>query len=114
MRSGVAPRDPIYPIIPHIWTLCVDCILSAERLDGLAAVSDEFLRLCSAGRLCYYTHDWFRPGRTDVHPAIGPCESQPVLGVRFGFGEGFLESFVHAADACVGACGRSILSLTIM
>src|ERR1700716_4032542 len=80
---------------------CVDCILSAERLDGLAAVSDEFLRLGCAGRLCYYTHDWFRPGGTDMDPAIGPGEPQPVLHVRFGVGEGFLERFIHRVEGRV-------------
>src|ERR1700694_2328785 len=77
---------------------CVDCILSAERLDGFATVADELLRLCCAGRLCYYTHDWFRPGRADVHPAIGPGEPQPVLGVGIGVGEGFLEGLIHCAE----------------
>src|SRR3981081_4511466 len=70
-------------------------MLSAERLDGLATVADKSLRLCCARRLSYYTHDWFRPGRADMHPAIGPGEPQAVLSVDLGVGEGLLESFVH-------------------
>ena len=63
-------------------------MLFAEGFYRLPAVADEFLRVFRARRLCYYTHDWFRPGGPDMHPAIGPGESQTVLGIRLGVGEG--------------------------
>src|SRR6266513_2243215 len=85
-------------MMPHIVISCLTLLLLVQRFHWFAAVTDQLLRRLRAGRLCYYSHDWFRSGRPDVHPTVRPAQSQAILGIYLGVGEDAFERFVHGVE----------------
>src|SRR4051812_35124909 len=83
-RSGVAPRIPIYPMIPHIKNCLVDGLLTSQRLDGLSAIADQLLCRLGRWRFCYHSHNRFRSGWPNVNPSVWPRKPQAVLHIGLG------------------------------
>src|SRR6476620_8376765 len=88
MMRGAAWRPPIYPTIPHIWTL----LLLAE---GLATGADQPVRIVRGRRFGDESTDRLGPRRAGVHPPVGPAEPEPVAVVDGRLGELATERLVH-------------------